>query len=203
MAKYSEKLIYSKESPYHRVLVYEKGSVRTMRLGTGPNAGKQSCIDLKNLNKHLLEYTELVFAGLFYHPHPRRVLIIGLGGGVIPRQLHNSFPDTEMDIVDIDPEVFEAAKRFFFFVPTEEMHIHLTDGRLFVLQEADRNPGQSYDLIILDAFRSDNIPLHMVSREFIQQVKSILHSHGVVVANVLLGHRIFHSQIKTFQSVFD
>ena len=46
-----ERLIYSKESPYHRVLVYQKGSIRTLRLGEGSNAGKQSSIDLKDLKK--------------------------------------------------------------------------------------------------------------------------------------------------------
>lgn len=197
-----ERLIYSKESPYHRVLVYQKGSIRTLRLGEGANAGKQSSIDLKDLKKHLLEYTKLSFAGLFFVRHPKRILIIGLGGGVIPRQFHDYLPDAVIDIVDTDPDVFQAARKFFFFEPDNRMRVHLSDGRLFVLQDPERSPGQFYDLIVLDAFQSDNIPLHMTSREFFQQLRAILHSGGVVVANMLLDPPIFHSQLKTFRAVF-
>lgn len=202
MLNHSERLIYSKKSPYHRVLVYQKGSIRTLRLGEGSNAGKQSSIDLNDLNKHLLEYTKLSFAGLLYVRHPKRILIIGLGGGVIPRQLRNYLPDAVIDIVDIDPDVLEAAMRFFFFTPDKRMRVHLSDGRLFVLQEPDRNPGQWYDLIVLDAFQSDTIPSHMTSREFFQQLRTVLDSSGVIVANVLLGPPLFHSQLKTFRAVF-
>lgn len=202
MAGNYERLIYSKESPYHSVLVYQKGSIRTLRLGEGSNAGKQSSIDLKNLNRHILEYTKLSIAGLFFVRDPKRILVIGLGGGVIPRQLHACLPDAVIDVVDIDPDVFEAARRFFCFETDKRLRVHLSDARLFVLQEPDRNPGQSYELIVLDAFRSENIPLHLTSREFFQQLRAILHSTGVVVANVLVGPPIFHSQLKTFRAVF-
>ena len=57
-------------------------------------------------------------------------------------------------------------------------------------------------MIILDAFQSDKIPAHMSSKEFFQQVASILHPKGVVVANVLLDRKTFHSLLKTFRSVY-
>ncbi len=73
-----EKLIYEKVSKYHHIMVYEEGSIRTLRLGDGHDDGKQSRIDLNDPDYLLLEYTRLVFAALFINDMPLKVLIIGL-----------------------------------------------------------------------------------------------------------------------------
>ncbi|MFC1868375.1 spermidine synthase [Thermodesulfobacteriota bacterium] len=195
-------MIYKKDSPYNRIRVHEEGCIRTLRLGEGSSAGKQSRIDLKDLNRHMLEYTRLVFASLLLNENPQRILIIGLGGGVIPRYMHDYFPDAEIDVVDIDPEVVETAKKFFFFKPDDTLRVHILDGRQFVQQEADSNSGRTYDLVILDAFNNEYIPLHMATREFLHYIENILHPKGVVVSNVLSDHKLFQSQIQTFQAVY-
>ena len=81
IAKHTEMLIYRKDSRYHRILVYEEGFVRTLRSALGSSARKQSSIHVKDLSRHLLEYTRLIFAGLLLNENPQKVLIIGLGGG--------------------------------------------------------------------------------------------------------------------------
>ena len=194
-------MIFRKESPHHNILVYEDGPIRTLRLGEGPNDGKQSEIDLRNLGRHLLEYTRLSFAGLLFNQNPRHILVIGLGGGVIPRNMHYFFPETEIDVVDIDPDVLDVARKYFFFETDDKLRVHIMDGRIFVLNEAEKNPGKVFDMIVLDAYRSDNIPEHLITKEFHQQIAAILHPKGVVVSNVLTD-RIFHSQVKTFLSVY-
>ena len=202
MKKIAKIPIFKKENLYHCVMVYEESSIRTLRLGKGPRAGKQSQIDIRDLGRHMLEYTKLVFAGLLINQNPMKALIIGLGGGVIPRDIHDHFPDSEIHVVDIDPDVLEAAERFFFFKTDKRLHAHISDGRLFILQELDRRPRQVYDMIILDAFHSEYIPFHLTTREFLEQVEALLHPKGVVVANVLRDHHLFHSQLKTFRAVF-
>ena len=80
-----DKLIFEKKSRYHHIMVFEDGNIRTLRLGNGPNDGKQSRIDLRDPDFLLLEYTRLVFAALLINSTPFKVLIIGLGGGALPR----------------------------------------------------------------------------------------------------------------------
>jgi len=198
----AERLIYSKDSPYNRILVYEEGFVRTLRLGASSSARKQSSIDIKDLNKHLLEYTRLVFAGLLLNKNPRKVLIIGLGGGVIPREMHSYFPEAEIDVAEIDLEVVEVAKRFFFFQPDERLRVYVSDGRVFVRRQAARKPRPAYDMVILDAFNNEYIPSHMATREFLQQVAAILHPKGVVAANVFRRNQLFDAQLQTFGAVY-
>ena len=202
IAEDPEMLIYSKDSLYNRILVYEEGFVRTLRLGADPGARKQSSIDVKDLTRHLLEYTQLTFAGLLLNKNPRRVLIIGLGGGVIPREMHRYFPEAEIDVAEIDSEVVEVAKRFFFFRPDERLRVYVSDGRVFVRRQATRKPVPAYDMVILDAFNNEYIPFHMATREFLQEVTAILHPKGVVVANVFRKNQIFNAQLQTFLAVY-
>jgi len=198
----AERLIYSKDSPYNRILVYEEGFVRTLRLGAGSSARKQSSIDIKDLKRLLLEYTRLAFAGLLLNKNPRKLLIIGLGGGVIPREMHGYFPEAEIDVAEIDLEVVEVAKRFFFFQPDERLRVYVSDGRVFVRRQAAMKPRPAYDMVILDAFNNEYIPSHMATREFLQQVAAILHPKGVVVANVFRGNQLFDPQLQTFLAVY-
>lgn len=202
IAEDPEMLIYSKDSLYNRILVYEEGFVRTLRLGAGPGARKQSSIDVKDLTRHLLEYTQLTFAGLLLNKNPRRVLIIGLGGGVIPREMHRYFPEAEIDVAEIDSEVVEVAKRFFFFRPDDRLRVNVSDGRVFVCRQATRKPAPAYDMVILDAFNNEYIPFHMATWEFLQEVTTILHPKGVVVANVFRKNQIFNAQLQTFLAVY-
>ena len=203
IAKDVERLLYSKDSRYNRILVYQEGFIRTLRLGVDTTARKQSSIDLKNLNRHLLEYTRLAFAGMLLNNNPQKVLIIGLGGGVIPRAIHGYLPEAEIDVVEIDRDVVEVAKKYFFFRPDERLRVYVSDGRVFVGRQADKKPRPAYDLVFLDAFNNEYIPFHMATREFLQQVAAILHPEGVVVANVFRKNLLFDSHLQTFRTVYD
>ncbi|NLA73939.1 MAG: spermidine synthase, partial [Deltaproteobacteria bacterium] len=142
-----EELIYEKISRYHHILVYQEGSIRTLLLGSGLDDGKQSRIDLNDPDYLLLEYTRLMLAALLVNPKPFRVLIIGLGGGALPRTLSRYIPDCEIDVVDIDPDVVMVAKRFVMFTPGELVKVHVADGRTFVQERAKELPVKTYDLI--------------------------------------------------------
>ena len=202
MAEHAERLIYRKDSRYNRILVHEEGFVRTLRLGLGASARKQSSIDIKDLRRHLLEYTQLVFASLLLNEKPQKVLIIGLGGGVIPREIHGCFPDAQIDVVEIDSEVVEVAKKLFFFQPDERLRVTVSDGRVFVCEQAATRPRPAYDTIVLDAFNDQHIPSHMTTREFLDQVAAILQPNGVVVANLFRRNWLFSAQCQTFLAVY-
>ena len=198
-----DKLIFEKKSKYHHITVYDDGFKRTLRLGKGSNAGKQSRIDLRDPDDLLLEYTRLIFAALLINDSPSRVLIIGLGGGVLPRTINRYIPDAEIDVVDIDPDVVKVAEKFFFFEPGEKIKVHISDGRAFIQETARNNPDKKYDMVILDAFNSNSIPRHLITKEFLKELILILNPEGVVSANVLIDNKLFHSIFKTYRKVFE
>ncbi|MGD9163105.1 MAG: fused MFS/spermidine synthase [Desulfobacteraceae bacterium] len=195
-------LIFEKKSRYHDIMVYEDGNIRTLRLGNGPNDGKQSRIDLREPDYLLLEYTKLIFTALLINNRPSKVLIIGMGGGTLPRAINYYIPDAEIDVVDIDPDVVEVAKKFFFFDPGDRIKVHISDGRTYIQKTIWDTPDKKYDMVILDAFNSSSTPKHLLTKEFLKELMLILDSEGVVATNVLSGNRLFHSILKTYRKVF-
>lgn len=131
---------------------------------------------------------------------PRRALIVGLGGGTLPIFLHRHYPDTLIDVVDIDPVVIAAAKQFFGFAEDARMKAHAGDGRAFI----ERAPRAHYDLIILDAFGDSEVPSHLTTREFLQAVRAALTSDGVVVSNIWRRgyNHLYDNMLGTYADVF-
>ena len=196
------RLIHQKDSLYHRIFVYRLDSVVTLQFSKRPAVQMQSRVNLNNLRLHMLEYTAMTFCGLLYKPEPQKALLLGLGGGVIPREMQYYLPALDIDVVEIDPEIPLIAGRFFGFRENDKLKVHIADGRMFIRQQLRRDPVPKYDIIILDAFNSDYIPFHLMTKEFLEQVKGVLAEDGVVIANVFYNNRLFDAELKTFLAVF-
>lgn len=195
-------LIYSKDSLYHRILVYQSDSVVSLRFGRRGPLVIQSQVDTRDLSRHVQEYSALTFCGLLYQPQPETALVVGLGGGVIPRELRHYYPDLKIDVAEIDADILPVAKQFFGFRPDEKLRVHVSDGRVFIRKQLRLDPVPKYDLIILDAFLGDYIPFHLMTKEFLKETQEILAPDGVVVANVFYDNRLFDAELRTFINVF-
>ncbi|MFO8008570.1 MAG: fused MFS/spermidine synthase [Candidatus Brocadiia bacterium] len=200
-ARYGD-VVYEHNSLYHRIFVHRRGSITTLRFATGDPGVVQSQVDLNRPRRHMLEYTGMAFCGLLYQPEPKRFLMLGLGGGVIAREMHHYFPDLQLDVAEIDPAIPGVAERFFGFRTTERLEVHVRDGRVFIRRRLREDPVPKYDYIVLDAFQGDSIPFHLMTREFFEQVKGVLADDGVVVANVIFTNQLCHSELKTIVEVF-
>jgi spermidine synthase len=141
------------------------------------------------------------FAGLLLQPQPETILVAGLGGGSIPMTLNNLFPEAKIDVVEIDQAVVNVAKEYFFFEENDNMKVTVKDARVFVKRAALR--GRKYDYIVLDAFGGDYIPEHLLTREFLGEVKTIMAVDGVLVANTFSTSRFYDHESVTYQDVFN
>jgi spermidine synthase len=110
------------------------------------------------------------------------------------------FPDAAIDVVEIDPAVVSVARQFFNFQPTPNMAVFTQDARVFTKRAGMR--GATYDLIMLDAFNGDYIPEHLMTREFLQEVKALMSDTAVVVANTFSISQLYHHESATYQAVF-
>jgi spermidine synthase len=200
-AQYGQ-VIFQKDSLYQRILVYRDGDIVSLRFARSPRAQVQSQSDLGDLRRHTLEYTTLAFAGLLYQPEPKRILVLGLGGGTIPREMHYYFPDAEIDVVELDADIPPVAETFFQFKTDDTLKVHVSDGRVFIRKRNRSGSPPLYDYVMLDAFNSQYIPFHLMTREFLEEVKGALTDDGVVVANVFSDNRLFDAEFRTFLDVF-
>lgn len=114
-----------------------------------------------------------------------KATILGLGTGMMACQFNRQ---DQLTYIDIDPQVIAIANdsRYFSFLRDCAPHIRtiLGDGRLKL-----KNTSQhSQDMIILDAFNSDAIPIHLLTLEAVQQFRSLLSEDGIMLIHISNRH---------------
>ena len=167
--------LYQKDSPYQQVRVREDDLFRYLILDRTFHAvmWKADPIEL------YLPYSQVMMAALAIHPAPKRALILGHGGGSLAKWLAAHWPDLEIDTVEVDPSVVQAAERYFEYRPIGTHHVHVADARMFL-----RGTDTRYDIIWLDVFARHLIPFHLTTQEFFQEVHAHLSNDGVLAVNL-------------------
>jgi hypothetical protein len=116
---------------------------------------------------------------------PMRYAVIGLGAGSLACR---AGLDDTVDYYEIDPAIVRIARdpKLFTFLSVcrPDAPITLGDARLTLAQARDA----AYDLIIVDAFSSDAIPIHLLTREAMAIYLKKLSSHGMIVMHVSNRH---------------
>jgi len=195
-----QRLIHSEKSLYRDVFVYEDGNTRCLCFTRMCAIGRQTCIDLQQPNRLVFEYTQMMLGALFLKPEPHSILVIGLGGGTLPRTLEQLLPGADIDVIEIDPAVVGVAQQYFGFRPDEHIHLTVQDGRAYVRQAL--RGSKRYELVMLDAYEHQYIPEHMLTREFLSEVRSLLQPAGVVSANTFSSSQLYQNESVTYSSVF-
>ena len=110
---------------------------------------------------------------------PRRIGVVGLGAGTLAT--YGRSADT-LTFYEINPAVVDLAVNYFSFLrdskaPAETI---LGDARLTLAQEDSR----TFDILVIDAFSSDSIPVHLITREALALYLKRLAPHGVVLIHI-------------------
>jgi SAM-dependent methyltransferase len=97
-------------------------------------------------------------------PGPRRVAVIGLGPGTLAAW---GRPGDTFRFYEINPAVEEVAKTWFSFLKDSEARVELTpgDARIQLENELAQGHSRDFDVIVVDAFSGDAIPLHLLTAE--------------------------------------
>lgn len=110
-------------------------------------------------------------------PHDR-ALVIGLGAGI--GASYYTQRGLDVDVVEYDFAVYDAARDYFGLSQHPPKAVHLVDGGLFVL-EASKNEKETYAYIVHDVFSAGGMPAHLFTKEFWAEAKAILKPDGLVV----------------------
>jgi spermidine synthase len=197
----AERIIHEENSLYRNILVRQRGDERCLLFTVRRTDRNQSCMDLSQPDRLVFPYARMTFAGFLVEPDPKRLLMVGLGGGSLVRAFDALYPELEQDVVEIDGAVVRVAREFFRYEDSERVRTHVRDARVFVKRELAR--GAQYDVVLLDAFTGDYIPEHLMTREFLEEVKGILRPGGVVVANTFASSRLYDHESATYDAVFE
>ena len=182
------------ESQYSSILVEdepEMPGVRSMTLDYLVHA----YVSMENPDELIYEY-ENVYAGVtaaalrdFPDDRSPRALMLGGGGFVFPRWLIRWWPESYVEVAEIDPEVTRAAFEAFGLPRDTPMKIFNRDARNHVddLLERRENGEQvgQFDLVYGDAFSHYSPPFHLTTLEFNEKVRGLMSPDGVFLANVI------------------
>jgi len=108
-----------------------------------------------------------------------RVGILGLGCGTLASY---GQPGDTFRIYEINPLVLTLAEREFTYLRDTPARIELVpgDGRLSL----EREPGQNFDLLVMDAFSGDSVPVHLITREAFATYFRHLRPGGILAVNI-------------------
>jgi len=189
--------IFSRDSFYGKLKVveYSYGVMRTRDLII--DGSPQSGIDMYN-KMSIYEYPYLMqILPYSLNPSGKTCLVVGLGPGLIPMWYEKMGIKT--DVVDINPDIEDIAKKYFGFSISGEVIID--DARYYL-----NKPGKKYDYVILDVFNGDTTPWHILSIETLRSVKSRLTKSGILAVNLIgsikKGSFMTASIIKTLEQIF-
>ena len=193
-------LLHQERSLYRQVLVYERAGERCLCFTRQCTIGRQSCIETAHPERLVFGYTRMMLGALLMGPPPQRILVVGLGGGTLPATLARLLPAADIEAVEIDPAVVRVASDWFAFKPGPRLHVATEDGRTYVRRMG--REGRRYDLVMLDAYDQQYIPEHMLTLEFLQEVRALLAPGGVVAANTFSASRLYDNESVTYARAF-
>jgi len=192
------RVVFERDTVYHRIRVAEDNCYRWLHF----DRSRQGGMFLTDPRESPLVYPDYFLLAWLFHPAIRRVLVVGLGSGSVPKRILSDFPGVEVDSVELDPVVVEVAKRYFAVTDGPRHRIFVQDGRQYI-----RRTDAQYDLVVMDAYHAEGVPFHLVTQEFFRQVKARLAPGGIVAANIVgfLGgpdSKLFKAIYKTYAAEF-
>ncbi|HUO44979.1 MAG TPA: polyamine aminopropyltransferase [Burkholderiales bacterium] len=178
------------------VYISEKSGVRTLHIGSDT---VQSSMRLARPNELELAYTRSMMAFLLFHPDPRQVLMIGLGGGSLARFIHHRLPAARIVAVEINPQVVSVAQEFFR-LPAEDARfgVVIDDGAAY-LQSA----GLQADVILVDGYDAEAQVRELATGTFYRDCARALGENGILVVNLWGGDREFGACVDRIARAFD
>ena len=123
----------------------------------------------------------------YLQDRPVKVSVIGLGVGTLAAY---GRPGDQFRFYEIDPDVERLANEYFSFLKETpaEVQVIRGDARLSLEQEVQQGPTHNIDLLILDAFSGDAVPVHLLTTEALQVYLDHLKETGILAIHASTQH---------------
>ena len=158
----------------------------------------QSEMSLTAPNDLAIRYTQKMMAFLLFQPRPKRIALIGLGGGSLVKFCYHRMPGTHMTAVELNPEVIAFRDTFLVPPDNERLRIINGDGAEF-LETTDKG----LDVLLVDAFDKTGFAPSLANREFFENAYAKLAGNGVLVINLAGEKESYAGLIGEAMHVFD
>jgi spermidine synthase len=120
------------------------------------------------------DYIKLFDSNLPKSATKREALILGLGGGLLANQF--IIKNYQVDGVEFDERIIDAAKKYFYL--NENVKTFSQDARYFL-----NHCKKKYHIIVFDVFKAEEQPSHIITKESLEKVKTLLNNDGKIYIN--------------------
>lgn len=197
----NENLLLDKDTEYNRVFVsdlYDNNRYIGRELRVGKQRQSLHNDDLANI--YYYNYFDLM---KYFNPDFENVLLIGAGAYSYPILFAETYPDKNLDVVEIDGQFIEIAKKYFEYEGYNNVNTITQDGRGYLNKNEKK-----YDVILLDAYKETTAPFELTTMEAINEIKKSLTDDGVIITNIMgatVGENsmFLKSEYKTYKEQFD
>ena len=145
----------------------------------------------------VISYTKAMMSFLLFEPSPKRIAMIGLGGGSLAKYCYRYLPQTEITIVEINPDVIALRNEFAIPADDTRFKVLLGDGAEFVAGAA-----RQFDVLIVDGFDVSGLPVQLSSQEFYDDCFASLAGNGIMVVNLWGGYPHYDEYLARIHNSF-
>jgi spermidine synthase len=137
----------------------------------------------------VLGYTRTIMGFLLFQPKPRKIVMIGLGGGSLPKYCYAKLPDTAIAVAEINAEVIACRDEFRVPPDNERFRVVRQDGAGFI-----RDTLRHYDVLILDGYDAAGPAPQLCTQNFYDECYRKLTPGGVMVVNLAFFAYVSHKK---------
>lgn len=168
-------------SAHYTVFEWESDGTRMRGLAMGPG-GVQSGIAVDDPYTPVFWYTSELASLVSRTPERSKILMLGGGTFTLPQQLALRYPQSQIDVVEIDPVLAEVARTYFSYRDPSNVQLIFQDARTYINQTDTQ-----YDIVIVDVYGNTDIPFTFMTAEYGEAVHAATKPSGIVMVNMIAG----------------
>jgi spermidine synthase len=157
-------------------IVYQDGDRVTLQFRIGEI---QSEMLAGNPNFLTLSYTRTMMAFMLFNREPKRIAMIGLGGGSMPKWCLRQLPAADITVIEINPKVIALRDQFHIPPDDNRFRVICGDGADYVARTSELT-----EVLLVDGFDIHGQPPQLCSQEFYDDCYGALTPDGLLVVNL-------------------
>ncbi|KZN12419.1 spermidine synthase [Marinomonas sp. TW1] len=174
-------LLYDAADEFGPIRVFDDGQYRILSFADGD---EQSRIRLSTPHVLQHEYTQAMMLALLFC-QPKRVCILGLGGGTLIHALYHAVPSVQISAVELRADVLDAAELFFKLPRGKRIQLTLDNAIDHVEQGLDKK----VDLLMTDIYNTHGMDIHVLAPSFIENCAKNIKETGWLVLNCWIDQK--------------
>ena len=156
--------------------VYEDGDSVTLQFQIGEIQSEMLASDPGFL---VLSYTRTMTAFMLFNSEPKRIAVIGLGGGSMPKWCYRQLPAADITVIEINTKVVALRDQFYIPIDDDRFRVICGDGADYIAQTSG-----SLEVLLVDGFDIHGQPPQLCSQEFYDDCYRALAPDGVLVVDL-------------------